>query len=200
VEPLNDPDVQLMLAVQAGNSAAFRALYRKYAPHVVRYAMQFVGSQARAEEIAQDVFLRIYRNRHRYKPEARLATFIFRVATNACLSELRRPEHRVDVQPLEAALADPQSDGIRPKELADRSALDGEAAAIGAELRARICRMLQGLPAQQRAALLLARMEGLGYEEVAAALNCSVSAVKSLIHRATATMRQGLRDYLRTSE
>ncbi len=200
MQPVNDPDVQLMLAVQAGDSAAFRALYRKYAPQVVRYAMQLIGSQARAEEIAQDVFLQIYRSRHRYRPKARLATWIFRVATNACLSELRRPERHIDIQPLEAAIADMPTGGTRtPRPLNDR-APDGEAAAIGAELRARIHHLLHSLPPQQRAALLLARMEGLSYEEVAAALHCTVSAVKSLIHRATVAMRQGLRDYLGTTE
>src|SRR5437867_7693679 len=104
-----------MLAVQAGNTAAFEELYSKYDRQVVRFAMQFVGSQARAEEITQDVFLQIYRARQRYQPQARFATWLYRIATNACLTDLRRPEHRSRTQSLDAP--DPSGERDTPLEI-----------------------------------------------------------------------------------
>src|SRR5262249_27390558 len=94
-----DPDVALMLRVQEGDQAAFQELFRKFAPRVLQYARRFVGSEAQAEELAQDVFVQVFRFRHRYKPQSRLSTWMFTIATNLCLNELRRPEQkrRVDI-------------------------------------------------------------------------------------------------------
>src|SRR4029077_1339019 len=92
-----DPDVALMLRVQAGDQDAFQELFRKFSPRVLQYARRFVGSEAQAEEVAQDVFVQIFRFRHRYKPQSRLATWIFTIATNLCLNELRRPERHLRV-------------------------------------------------------------------------------------------------------
>jgi RNA polymerase sigma-70 factor (ECF subfamily) len=182
-----------MLQAQGGDSAAFQELYRRYARQVVRFALQFCGSQARAEELAQDVFLNVYRARGTYQAQARFATWLFRIATNSCLSEMRRPEHRRPVSSLDAAEAGEDDEGRR--ELSDPAAPEGEAAALAGEKRARLQSLLAGLPPQQRAAVLLARAEGFSYEEVAESLGCSVPAVKSLIHRATVTLRDGMRRY-----
>lgn len=187
-----------MLAVKAGDTDAFEALYAKYARQIVRYMMQFVSAQARAEELAQDVFLQVYRARLRYTPRARFATWLYRIATNACLSELRRPEHRERIISVDAP--DPFSDRERGLDLPDPEAAEGERETLGQEVRERIRVLLDTLPPQQRAALLLARSEGLSYEEVAASLDCSVSAVKSLVHRATVSLRDGLRTHLGTED
>ncbi|GIW40588.1 MAG: RNA polymerase sigma24 factor [Candidatus Binatia bacterium] len=182
-----------MLAVQAGNEEAFRRLYRKYARALVRYAMHFVGSQARAEEVAQDVFLHAFRARSSYRPKARFATWLYRIATNACLSELRKPEHR-DTSFLE--LDGNPGDRENRVDLPDPRSRDPEDDVSAVELRSRILSALRTLPPQQRAALLLARAEGFSYEEVAEALGTTVSAVKSLVHRATVRMRTELADVL----
>jgi RNA polymerase sigma-70 factor (ECF subfamily) len=178
-----------MLAVQRGDEAAFDRLFEKHAAAVVRFARQFVRSQARAEELAQDVFLQIYRNRSGYRPTAKFTTWLYRIVTNACLSEVRRPEHKVRFEqpPPSAGHEEPDpplvdADEPTPEEtLLSREAVDT------------IQRALEALPAQQRAALLLARVEGMSYEDVAESVSCSVSAVKSLIHRATVTLRKKLR-------
>lgn len=182
-----DPDVQLMLAVQRGDDAAFDRLFEKHVAAVVRFARQFVKSQARAEELAQDVFLQVYRNRSSYRPTAKFTTWLYRIATNACLSEVRRPEHklRVDPDPLPSGDA---LDAAAP----DRPDQSSEDALLSREAVGRIQHALEELPPQQRAALLLARVEGMSYEEVAETVTCSVSAVKSLIHRATTTLRSKL--------
>jgi RNA polymerase sigma-70 factor (ECF subfamily) len=191
--PLNpeaDPDVQLMLAVQRGDRFAFEQLFEKHARGVVGFAAQFVGAHARAEELAQDVFLQIYRTRARYLPTARFTTWLYRMVTNACLSEVRRADHRSRVR-----LADPlheQDDD--PGSLAEVASSSSEEVVLSQESLNRLRVELDQLPAQQRAALLLARVQGLSYEEVAEALTTSVSAVKSLIHRATVTLRDRMQE------
>lgn len=186
MEPESDPDVQLMLAVQRDDRTAFEALFRKYAPAITGFALSFVGSRARAEELAQETFVHLYRARRSYKARARFATWLYRIATNLCLSDLRRPEHRNVVSNL-----GPVGDEVNTIDLLpDPAARSGEEEAVLRESLERLRDGLQLLPAQQRAAILLARAEGLSYEEVARTLGCSVSAVKSLIHRATVTLRE----------
>lgn len=186
VNPQQDPDVQLMLAVQRDSREAFDTLFRKYIGPVVAFASSYVGSRARAEELAQDAFVQLYRARHQYEPRARFKTFLYRIVTNVCLSDVRRSHHRQRAG--EMPLLDPGADA------AESDARTGEE---DLALRQDVDRMRQAvleLPPQQRAALLLARVEGLSYEEVARSLACSVSAVKSLIHRATVSLREQLRD------
>ncbi|MFI5399320.1 MAG: RNA polymerase sigma factor [Candidatus Binatia bacterium] len=186
-----DPDVQLMLAVQQDDQAAFHQLFEKYVAGVIGFAMQFVGNRARAEELAQDVFLQIYRTRARYVPRARFRTWLYRMATNACLSELRRPEYRARVQPIDHPT---RNDAGDPPQVAEMSTPSGEATVLDREAVERLQIAVTHLPPQQRAALMLARVNGLSYDEVAASLSCSVSAVKSLIHRATVTLRDQMRE------
>jgi len=178
-----------MLAAQRDENGAFEALFRKYARQLVAYARQFVGSQARAEELVQDVFLHIYQTRRRYLPRARFATWLYRIATNACLSEVRRGEYHGRMVSLEP----PEDDAPAPQ-IRDPHARSGEEVLLSRESGQRISAVLSALPPQQRAALLLARVEGFSYEEVAQSLNCSLSAVKSLVHRATLTVRDRLAD------
>jgi RNA polymerase sigma-70 factor (ECF subfamily) len=192
--PLNpeaDPDVQLMLAVQRGDRSAFEQLFEKHARGVVGFAAQFVGVRARAEELAQDVFLQIYRTRARYVPTARFTTWLYRMVTNACLSEVRRADHRNRVQSSDHVPAPEDDDPGSLPEVATRSS---EEVVLSQESLDRLRDELEDLPPQQRAALLLARVEGLSYEEVAEALASSVSAVKSLIHRATVKLRDRMQE------
>ena len=192
--PATDPDVQLMLRFQAGDDDAFRELFEKYSRAIVNFAYHFVGSRPRAEELAQDVFLQIYKAAARYEPQAKFTTWLYRIATNACLNEARRPERRYKTRPLEH----PTEDASERTEIAlpDPRAVDGDDAVIGQELQEKIHEVLGELPANQRAALVLSRVEGMSYREVADALECSESAVKSLVFRATATMRKELTEYL----
>jgi RNA polymerase sigma-70 factor (ECF subfamily) len=192
--PVSDPDVQLMLRFQAGDDDAFRELFEKYTRAIVNFAYHFVGSRPRAEELAQDVFLQVYKAAPRYEPHAKFTTWLYRIATNACLNEVRRPERRYKTRPLEYETEDSSERG----EIAfpDPQAITGEEASSGRELEAKIQAALGDLPANQRAALVLSRVEGMSYREVAEALECSESAVKSLVFRATATMRKELTEFL----
>jgi RNA polymerase sigma-70 factor (ECF subfamily) len=193
-EPTSDPDVRLMLRFRAGDERAFRELFEKHGRAIVNFAYNFVGSRPRAEELAQDVFLQVYRAGARYEPHARFTTWLYRIATNACLNEVRRPERRYGMRPLEHASDDPRERAEIA--LPDPAAPSGESALAGRELERRIREVLGALPENQRAALLLSRVDGLSYREVADALDCSESAVKSLVFRATATLREELEEFL----
>lgn len=170
-----DPDATLMLAFQRGDERAFRTLFERNARAVVAFCHRFVRDAARAEELAQDVFLKLYRAADRYEPSARFKTFLYRIASNHCLNELRRGEY--------AARA-PEGEPADPDGLPSRGP-SPEASAEGAALERQVGALLDGLPEKQRAALVLCRFEGLSYEEIAEVLETSVSAVKSLVHRAT---------------
>src|SRR5512138_3711559 len=102
-----DPDAALMLAFQQGDEGAFRALFERYARAMFAFCHHFVRDAARAEELAQDVFVNLYRARDRYRPSARFRTFLYRVASNHCLNELRRPERGTRAQGPEDGPADP---------------------------------------------------------------------------------------------
>ncbi|HVM98260.1 MAG TPA: RNA polymerase sigma factor, partial [Candidatus Acidoferrales bacterium] len=134
--------------------------------------------------------LQLFRARHSYVPRARFSTWLYRITSNACISELRRAEHRTASHSIDQ----PPADGEDPPDLPDGEGLNSEERVLEREKVDRLREMLRDLPSQQRAALLLARVEGLSYEDVAASLNSSVSAVKSLIHRATVTLRDRLRE------
>lgn len=192
-----DPDVALMLRVQAGDEAAFQDLFRKFSPRVLGYVRRFVKSEARAEEVAQDVFVQIYRFRHRYHPESRLAAWVYKIATNHCLNELRRPERRLRVDIW--GRKDKDGDAIEPQ-LADPKAATPEEGVSSRELARLLDAAVAALPPKQRAALLLSRVDGLAYRDVAAAMGCTEGAVKALIFRAVHTLKPQLKDFVEEEE
>jgi RNA polymerase sigma-70 factor, ECF subfamily len=191
----DDPDVDLMQRVRDGDTVAFRELFTKYGEAVVNFAYRFVNSRPRAEELAQDAFLQIYRARGRYEAKARFTTYLYRVVTNLCLNELRRFDYQGRTEPLEGRPLENGEEGSR--ELADPAIPEVEDLLAGLETGARIKKVLDKLPPNQKSALLLSRVEGLSYQEVAECLETTESAVKSLIFRATQTLREELADLLR---
>ena len=189
----SDPDVALMQKVKRGDSAAFRELFAKYNEAIVNFAFRFVSNRHRAEELTQDAFLQIYRARSRYEPKARFTTYLYRVVTNLCLNELRRFEYHGKTEALEGR---PNEEGEATREFADETLPESEDRMAGVETGIRIQKVLDKLPANQKSALLLSRVEGLSYQEVAECLDTTESAVKSLIFRATQTLREELADLL----
>jgi len=186
-----DPDAALMLAFQGGDEAAFRTLFEKYGRATMAFCQRFVKDAARAEELAQDVFLKIHQGADRYQPSARFTTFLYRVATNHCLNEVRRGEYQARPE------VDPSSESgapLDPDMLAGRGA-SPEDAARGQALLRDVEAMLARLPESQRAAFVLARFEGLPYEEIAQVLETTVPSVKSLVHRATVSAARALESW-----
>lgn len=186
-----DADSELMLRARGGDLRSFEMLFRKYAKGIMNFVRRFVGSQAVAEELTQEIFLKLYRAREEYQPLSRFSTYLYRVATNHCLNELRRGHYRARFEPVEGSA----DDGEPGAQLADGSP-GAEELALARELVDAVEAALQSLPDSQRAALLLLRYEGLSYEEIAEALELSVPAVKSLLNRAKTSLKERLAGYL----
>jgi RNA polymerase sigma-70 factor (ECF subfamily) len=168
-----DEGSQLMLRFQQGDRAAFDVLFRRFSRPVLGFLTRMVRDRGRAEELAQETFVRVYQARDRYQPRAKFTTFLFAIAHNLALNELARARHALEtsLEPAQrAVLVDP---GPGADQLLEAS-----------RAQARLERALGDLPERQRAALLLRSTENLGYDEIAAALEVSVSSVKSLLHRA----------------
>jgi RNA polymerase sigma-70 factor (ECF subfamily) len=185
----SDPDVLLMEQVRDGDIEAFDALFRKHSSSVVKLANQFLRSRERAEELSQTVFLQLYRARDRYEPRARFLTYLYRITTNVCLNELRRREYSATIESLDAPIDDGGGTSPAPARIADETSVDPVQHLSGVEVASEIQRVLEQLPLNQRTAFLLGRVDGMSYREVAETLDTSVSAVKSLIFRATSTLR-----------
>ncbi len=187
--------MQLMLRFKDGDLRAFQSLFEKYSPSLICFVFQFVGSRARAEEIAQDVFLQVYRWQKRYEPTARFSTWLFKIAKNHCLNEMRRGEYRVSLNSMNPLPNEEEE--AQDWQIADANAEKGEDLLAAKEVADKIKTTLARLPQNQRMALVLSRMEGLSYEEIAKVLGCSQKAVKSLIFRATQNLRESLKDFLK---
>ncbi len=188
----DDADVALMLDVQRGDRKAFERLLRKHQDPVLNLAYRFLGDRDEAEDLAQEIFLRVYRARDSYRPEARFATWLYRIAANACLNALRARRNRrsvsiqdIEVQGESGHLADDAKEAT-PAESVLRN-----------EMAERIREIVDGLPDTQRLAIVLNKYQGLSYEEVAESMSLSVMAVKSLLFRARERIRERLIPYLR---
>jgi len=177
-----DEDVRLMLAFRAGDAGAFDALFRRWASPLLRYLARMLRDDAAAEDLVQEAFLRVHRARDRYVPDARFSTWLYRIATNLALNELRRPRRR--------ARHEPPDGEVGPELAAPAAEPEG---VFDARRRAeRLLGVLEELPGKQRAALCLAALEGLSYAEVAEAIEVSEPAVKALVHRARSALADRL--------
>jgi RNA polymerase sigma-70 factor (ECF subfamily) len=177
-----DEDVRLMLAFRGGDGAAFEALFRRWAGPLLRYLERLLRDGAAAEELVQEVFLRVHGARERYEPQARFSTWLYRIATNLAWNELRRPRRS---RP-HASLDDPDE----PEPAAP--ATGAEAQLDVRRLSERVLAELSRLPERQRIALCLTAVEGLAYAEVAAVLEISEPAVKALVHRARSALAESV--------
>jgi RNA polymerase sigma-70 factor (ECF subfamily) len=179
-----DVDAALVLQAQRGDAQAFAELFRRHSRSMVNFAYRYVGDRGRAEELAQDVFLKLHRSLGTYVPTSRFKTFLYRVAANHCLNELRRGEYRA--RPLRGV--DPQD----PVDAVDLETPQPDEMAAARELEAGVAEAIAALPERERLALVLCRFQGLPYRDIALAMETTESAVKSLIHRATAALADAL--------
>lgn len=185
----NADDVSLMARIGAGDHEAFRSLVERHQHAVVGTVAKMLGNPADAEDIAQQVFLRLWRNAAQYRPEAKFTTYLFTITRNLVFNESRRRSRRKEVSMEEREEAShlqvAADSGSRPDETVLR-----------AELQAAVDRAIEALPEAQRMAVVLRRYENMPYEEIAQVLKLSLPAVKSLLFRARVTLREMLRDYL----
>ena len=178
-------DVQLMLDVKAGDDASFEFLLQKYRTPLVSFLFGMVRDAATAEDLAQEVFLRIYRARKHYSPSAKFTTWLFRIATNLALNSVRDNRHRK----LEVSLDAPADDeDATPREVPG-SEMRIDEHMVERDRSEFIRRVIGSLPEKQRVAVLLHKYEEMDYGEIARILDCSESALKSLLFRAYETLR-----------
>jgi RNA polymerase sigma-70 factor (ECF subfamily) len=192
---LRDPDVRLMLRVRdADDAGAFGDLVERYQHRLVGVLHHLLGSADEAEDLAQEVFLRVYRTRRRYHPQAKFSTWLFTIANNLALNALRSRQ-RKPVVPLPAQESGPL--GPRPAEqlVADAAPPPGQRLQQQ-ELAAVIRQALDGLNERQRMAVVLNKFEDMTYAEIAAVMGLSTKAVKSLLSRARCRLRDALVPYL----
>ncbi len=181
-----DCDAELMVRVKEGDCASFGLLLEKHRAPVIHFLYRMVQNQAVAEELAQEVFLRVYRSRATYEPTAKFTTWLFRIATHMALNALRdgknqRFERHLDENPAEGPARElPDARPSVEETMVRQVRLDEVRRAIGA------------LPDKQRAAVLMHKYEEMEYSQIAKVLNCSESAVKSLLFRAYETLRARL--------
>jgi RNA polymerase sigma-70 factor, ECF subfamily len=181
-----DPDAILMMQVCGGHEPSFETLLERHRSAVVNHLYRLVRDRAVAEELSQDVFLRVYRFRSRYQPEAKFSTWLFRITTNVALNWRRDTRRESGHLRLDAASHETR----RIQVLDQNPRVDQQ---LLAEHRAREIReAIDGLPSKQLAAVLMHKYEGMDYVQIAEVLDCSIPALKSLLFRAYEALRRRL--------
>jgi RNA polymerase sigma-70 factor (ECF subfamily) len=187
-----DLDAQLMLRVREGDNDSFRVLLEKHRNPLVHFLQRMVQDAGVSEELAQEVFLRIYRSRSSYEPSAKFTTWMFRIASHLALNWLRDERHERAAERLDGGRVGEGRDGDFPaRQLRDQRPLVEQSLVNETRLR-EIRDSIASLPAKQRAAVLMHKYEEMEYSQIAHALEVSESAVKSLLFRAYETLRARL--------
>jgi RNA polymerase sigma-70 factor, ECF subfamily len=182
-------DVQLMLDVKAGDEQSFALLLQRYRSPLINFLYRMVRNREQAEDLAQEVFIRVYRARADYVPSAKFTTWLFRIATNLALNSVRDTRHQRKEVSLDAPVtADAEEGDERPLDVAEKHP-NIEQHLVEEARRRMIRQAIEKLPEKQRAAVLLHKYQELDYKEIAKILECSESALKSLLFRAYETLR-----------
>ena len=179
-------DAELMLRVKNGDSASFALLLEKYRLPVIHFLYRMVQNHGISEELGQEVFLRVYRSRATYEPTAKFTTWLFRIATHLALNWLRDGKNEKGQERL-----DDDTAGAPSRDVADRKPTVEHSLIFQSRLN-EVRLAVASLPEKQRAAVLMHKYEEMEYTQIAAVLNCSESAVKSLLFRAYETLRARL--------
>jgi RNA polymerase sigma-70 factor (ECF subfamily) len=186
-------DAEIMLRVKAGDEPAFDCLVQKYRRPMVGFMYRMSHNAAAAEDLAQEVFLRVYRSRQNYEASAKFTTWLYRIATNLAVNYARdtryeRPENTV-------SLDEPREETGQTLELPDAS-LTAEEAILRRERLAAIRKRVQALPERQRIAVVMHKYQHLDYRQIGDVLKLSESATKSLLFRAYETLREQLKEFV----
>jgi len=186
-------DAEIMLRVREGDDSGFNLLIQKYHKPIVHFMFRMVHNQAVAEELAQEVFLRVYRSRQTYRAEARFTTWLYRIATNLGVNHARDTKHERAAQNVYLDQPDPET-GTTP-DVADARATIEQELVRDERMRA-IRQHVMALPERQRTAVLMHKYQGLDYKQIGEVLKLSESATKSLLFRAYQTLRERLKDFV----
>ena len=186
-------DAEVMLRVAAGDSEAFDYLVEKFRRPMISFMYRMTRNQSVAEELAQEVFLRVYRSRQSYAASAKFTTWLYRIATNLAVNHARdtkyeRPENTVNID-------EPDTETGLTVDVADRS-LNAEQVILRRERLAAIRKHIEALPERQRAAVIMHKYQNMDYKQIAGVLKLSESATKSLLFRAYETLRETLKEFI----
>ncbi|HWZ78801.1 MAG TPA: sigma-70 family RNA polymerase sigma factor [Candidatus Sulfotelmatobacter sp.] len=191
--PDSQTDADIMLRVKAGDQSAFEYLVQKYRRPMVSFMYRMARNSAAAEDLAQEVFLRVYRSRENYEASAKFTTWLYRIATNLAVNHARDSRHeRPEVQ---VSLDEPDDDTGTTLELPDAS-LNAEQQMVRRERMLAIRRKVEALPEQQRLAVIMHKYQQMDYKQIADVLKKSESATKSLLFRAYETLRDQLKEFI----
>ena len=192
-----DPDAALMLRVKQGDCTAFAELVDKYKQPVMNLVYRMLRDMAEAEDLAQNVFVQVYKAADRYQVNSKFSTWLFTIARNFCLNEIRR-RSRHPTESLD--LPHPEQEDQLLHQFEDKKTFSPPESLLHGELEEKIQEAVAELPENQRLAILLCRQNELSYEDITKVIGCSVSATKSLIHRGRETLKQKLKPYLRSGQ
>ena len=189
----NLSDAEVMLKVKAGDDGAFGYLVQKYRRPMISFMYRMAHNSAAAEDLAQEVFLRVYRSRSSYEASAKFTTWLYRIATNLAMNFTRdtrheRPENQV-------SLDEPAEEDSAPLDVADRR-LTAEQDLLRRERLQQIRKRVQSLPERQRLAVVMHKYQQMDYKQIAEVLKLSESATKSLLFRAYETLREQLKEFV----
>jgi RNA polymerase sigma-70 factor, ECF subfamily len=186
-------DAAVMLRVAAGDEAGFNFLVGKYHRAMISFLFRMVHNQAVAEELAQEVFLRVYRSRESYRAEAKFTTWLYRIATNLAVNHARDTKHERSAQTIYLDAPDEES-GTTPEVADDTPSVEENI--LRDERMAAIRAHVMALPERQRMAVLMHKYQGMDYRQIGDVLKLSESATKSLLFRAYQTLRDKLKDFV----
>jgi RNA polymerase sigma-70 factor, ECF subfamily len=186
----HDEDVRLMGLIRDGDTAAFEQLVERHQMLVIGTVARMLGSNSDVDDIAQQVFIRVWKSAGRYVPRAKFTTWLLKITRNLVFNELRRSKRRAHI-PIQM---DPDAEEIPLK---DEGTQAPDAAALEKELQEAIDRAIARLPETQRMAVILRRYEDMSYEQISDVLDISVPAVKSVLFRARTELRERLANYLK---
>ena len=194
---MSDPDVRLMLEVRDDSASAFEELMMRYQSRVVTVLHHMIGDVDQAEDLAQEVFMRVYRSRKNYQPGAKFVTWLFTIANNVALNAIRSRGRRKELQ------VESYSSGVHAANPLDSMAVAGSAQMPARridkdEMRQIVRLAIESLNERQRMAVLLNKFEGMSYQEIADTMEMTPQAIKSLLSRARCNLRDILAPYMDT--
>lgn len=183
-------DEELMLQFQSGDEAAFRILVDRYKQRIHAFTYRFLSRNPEAEDVAQEVFVKIYFSRNTYRPAAKFSTWVYVITRNTCLQAMKKLGAKVSLNNRSA-----ETDREMLETLADTHAESPSERALNDEKVDKIAEALDRLPESQKMAILLRRYDQMSYEEMAEVMNCSVQSVKSLLFRGRVALKEYLKEY-----
>ena len=186
-------DAAIMLRVAAGDEASFNYLVGKYHRAIIHFLFRMCRNEAVAEELAQEVFLRVYRSRESYRAEAKFTTWLYRIATNLAVNHARDTRHERSAQTIYLDAPDEES-GTTPDVADDEPSVEQHL--MRDERMGAIRTHVMALPERQRMAVLMHKYQGMDYRQIGDVLKLSESATKSLLFRAYQTLREKLKDFV----